>query len=161
MKFSQLLSRGAIVPELRSRRRDGVLKELLEVLVQAGSLAVENSQPILKALIEREAQGSTGFGKGVAVPHCQQPAIRKMVMAIGRSTAGVDFNALDKAPVYSIILLLSPPDDQDRHLQAMELIFRHLQRDAFRKSLRQAKTAKEIVDCIAEDEDPEVDGPLD
>ena len=82
-------------------------------------------------------------------------------MAIGRSTAGVDFNALDKAPVYSIILLLSPPHDQDRHLQAMELIFRHLQRDAFRKFLRQAKTAKEIVDCIAEAEDPEVDGPLD
>ena len=157
MKLSELLSRDAIVSDLQSSTRDGVLAELIEVLVTAGSLKPENSQPLLKALIERETQGSTGFGKGVAVPHCQHPAVDTMVMAVGRSPTGVDFNALDKGPVYSIFLLLSPPDDQDRHLQAMELVFRPLQRATFRKWLRQANTAKAIMDCIAQAEDAGTD----
>ena len=155
MKLSKLLSQDAVVPELQSSTRDGVLTELVEALVQTGSLKPKNSQAVLNALIDRETKGSTGFGKGVAVPHCQHSAVEKMVLAVGRSITGVDFNALDKAPVYSIFLLLSPPDDQDRHLQAMELIFRPLQRATFRKWLRQANNAKAIVDCIDQAEDSE------
>ena len=150
MKLSELLDSSAIVPELQSSTRDGVLSELVEALVAAGCLDPKNAKPVLKALADREAQGSTGFGKGVAVPHCQHPAVERMVLAVGRSVKGVDFNALDKAPVYSVFLLLSPPNDQDRHLQAMELIFRPLQRATFRKWLRQADSAKAIMDCIAQ-----------
>lgn len=157
MKLSELLSQDNVVPELQSSTREGVLAELLDVLAGADRIRAEDAQPILKALMAREAQGSTGFGKGVAVPHCQHAAVSKMVMAVGCSTKGVDFKALDKAPVYSIILLLSPPHDQDRHLQAMELIFRPLQRATFRKWLRQANTAKAIVDCITETQAPEAD----
>ena len=152
MKLSKLLSQDAIIPELQSSTSKGVLAELLDVLAGTGRIRAKDTKVILKALIEREAQGSTGFGKGVAVPHCQHAAVSKMVMAVGRSTTGVDFKALDKAPVYSILLLLSPPDDHDRHLQAMELIFRPLQRATFRKWLRQANTAKELFDCIVEAE---------
>ena len=152
MKLSELLSQDTVVPELRSSTRQDVLTELLDVLVRASRIRPEDQAPILKALIEREAQGSTGFGKGVAVPHCQHPAVKEMVIAVGCSAKGVEFNALDKAPVHSILLLLSPPDDHDRHLQAMELIFRPLQSATFRKWLRQANTAKQIVDCIVEGE---------
>ena len=157
MKLSKLLSLDAVVSELRSATCHGVLSELVEALIAAGSLKPKSSQPVLKALIDRETQGSTGFGNGVAVPHCQHSAVKRMVMAVGRSTTGVEFNALDKAPVYSVFLLLSPPDDQDRHLQAMELIFRPLQRATFRKWLRQADTPKAIMDCIAQAEDAGVD----
>ena len=157
MKLSELLSQDAVVAELQSSTREGVLAELLDVLVRADQIKDQDAQPILKALMERETQGSTGFGKGVAVPHCQHSAVNKMVMAVGCSTKGVDFKALDKAPVYSIILLLSPPNNQDRHLQAMELIFRPLQRATFRKWLRQANTSKEILECIVEAEDPGAD----
>ncbi|NIA06021.1 MAG: PTS transporter subunit EIIA [Actinobacteria bacterium] len=153
MKLSQMLSQDAIVSELRSSTRNGVLSELVDVLVATGGLNPENSKPVLKALIDRETHGSTGLGKGVAVPHCQHSAVKRMVMAVGRSTTGVEFNALDKAPVYLIFLLLSPPDDQDRHLQAMELIFRPLQRATFRKWLRQADTPQAIMDCIVQAED--------
>ena len=157
MKLSELLNPDAVVSELQSSTRDGVLSELVEALIAAGSLKPDNSKPLLKALMDRETQGSTGFGKGVAVPHCQHSAVKQMVMAVGRSTKGVEFNALDKAPVYSILLLLSPPDDQDRHLQAMELIFRPLQRATFRKWLRQADSPKAIMDCIAQAEDAGAD----
>ena len=153
MKLSELLSRDAVVSELQSATRDGVLAELVEALVAARCLEPKSAKPVLKALADREAHGSTGFGKGVAVPHCQHCAVKRMVLAVGRSTKGVDFNALDKAPVYSVFLLLSPPDDQDRHLQAMELIFRPLQRATFRKWLRQADTPKAIMDCITQAQD--------
>jgi mannitol/fructose-specific phosphotransferase system IIA component (Ntr-type) len=69
---------------------------------------------------------------------------------IGRSSSGIDFAALDRAPVYTIVLLLSPPDDPDGHLQAMENIFRHLQRDNFRRFLRQSETKEAILDLIEE-----------
>ena len=159
MKLSKLLSQDNVVSELQSSTREGVLAELLNVLAGAGRIRVQDTQLLLQALMAREAQGSTGFGKGVAVPHCQHAAVSKMIMAVGCSTKGVDFKALDKSPVHSIILLLSPPNDQDRHLQAMELIFRPLQRATFRKWLRQANTAKAIVDCITEAEASEAGSP--
>ena len=87
---------------------------------------------------------------GVAVPHVKNDRVKKMVGTIGRSSRGVDFAALDRAPVYTVVLLLSPPDDPDRHLEAMESIFRHLQRDNFRRFLRQSETVEEIVELIGE-----------
>ena len=151
MKLSDLFSPDAIVSELRAQTRDCVLQELVEILVAAGRLENQDYPSVLEALIQRETQGSTGFGKGVAVPHCQHPAVKKIVVAVGRSLEGVDFEALDKAPVYSVLLLLSPPNDRDIHLQAMEVIFRHLQQAGFRKLLRQADMAEKLIKFVAED----------
>lgn len=144
MKLSEILTYQALIPELRADTRDGVVQELLDVLAQADRINPQDQQQILQALIDREANGSTGFGKGVAVPHCQHQAVKKTALAIGCSTGGLDFNALDKEPVYSVLLLLSPANDHDRHLQAMELIFRHLQRASFRKDLRQVNSKEAI-----------------
>ena len=152
MKLWELFSRETVVPELRSPTRDGTLKELLEALVAAGRLEEQDCPAVLEALIKRECQGSTGFGKGVAVPHCQHQAVRQMAVAVGRSADGLDFEALDKAPVYSVVLLLSPPNDQDSHLQAMEVIFRHLQQGDFRKMLRQADMAEKLMRFVAEEQ---------
>ncbi len=157
MKLSEILSQKTLVPQLRCETRDGAVQEQLEVLADAGGLSPQDCQPVLEALIEREAKGSTGFGKGVAVPHCQHQAVKKTAVAIGRSIAGLDFDSLDKAPVYCVLLLLSPANDHDRHLQAMELIFRHLQRASFRKALREANTAEAILELIAASEASEAD----
>ena len=113
-------------------------------------LSEDDAASISKSVIQRENQGSTGFGKGVAVPHVKHPAVKKIAATIGRSSAGVDFAALDRAPVYIVVLLLSPPDNPDQHLASMENIFRHLQRDNFRRFLRQASTKEEIIDLIQE-----------
>ena len=73
-----------------------------------------------------------------------------MVAVVGQSSRGIDFSALDKQPVYSVILLISPVDEPDKHLQAMEKIFRHLQQEKFRKFLRQSQTAEQIIDLLKE-----------
>jgi PTS system nitrogen regulatory IIA component len=149
MKLSDFVVREAIVPNLKATDRNAAIRELIASLVGTGALTAEDGEVIAKAVIQRENQGSTGFGKGVAVPHVKHPKVQKIMAVLGRS-GGVDFAALDRSPVYTVVLLLSPPDNPDGHLQAMENIFRHLQRDNFRKFLRQAETVEAIVDLLDE-----------
>jgi nitrogen PTS system EIIA component len=155
MKISELVCFGAIIPELKSSDRDGAIGELVDALSKAKRLGSASAAEIKKAVIKRENEASTGLGRGVAVPHVKHAKLKEAVVAIGRSASGIDFVSLDKQPVYSVILLLSPAEDADKHLQAMESIFRHLQRDNFRKFLRQSQTAQQIEDLIKEaDENP-------
>jgi len=155
MKIDDFVCFDAIIPELKSDYRDGVIAELVTSLDKAGRLGRGNREDIIKAVIKREKEASTGIGKGVAVPHVKHHAVKDVVAAVGQSSVGIDFVALDKQPVYSVILLISPPDNPDRHLQAMESIFRHLQKEKFRKFLRQAQNAEQIEDLLREaDENP-------
>ena len=150
MKLSDFVVPGAIIANIESVDRNGVIRELVNALCSAGALAAEDSEVVARAAIQRENQGSTGFGKGVAVPHVKHLKVPKIMAAVGRSEKGLDFAALDRAPVYTIVLLLSPPDAPDGHLQAMENIFRHLQHDKFRRFLRQSDSAEAILDLIHE-----------
>ncbi len=150
MKLADFIVKDAILPELKAHDRDGVIRELVNALAAAKAIHATDVDAIVKSIIDREKIGSTGFGKGVAVPHVKHAALKKRVGAIGRSTVGVDFAALDQAPVYSVFLLLSPADKPDGHLQAMENIFRNLQQDTFRRFLRQADTQAKIVDLLDE-----------
>ena len=150
MKLSDFFAADAVIPELQATDRNGVIREMAQALATCVGLGAESAASIAKAVIQRENQGSTGFGKGVAVPHVKHSQIPNIVATIGRSSAGVDFAALDRAPVYIVVLLLSPPDDPDQHLASMEKIFRHLQRDSFRRFLRQASTKEEINELVRE-----------
>jgi len=150
MKLSDFVAPDALTPDLNTTERDDVISEMLDSLVAAGGVSADLKQELLTRILERENKGSTGFGKGVAVPHVKHEGITKMVAAIGVSQSGVDFNALDRSPVYSIFLLLSPKDRPDEHLQAMENIFSNLQKDTFRSFLRQATTKQAIEDLLAE-----------
>ena len=155
MKFADFVCFEAIIPELKTRDRDGVIAELVSALDKANRLGKGNCEEIIKAMIKREKEASTGMGKGVAVPHVKHHAVKNVVATFGKSSAGIDFTSLDKQPVYSVILLISPINNPDKHLQTMESLFKHLQRDRFRKFLRQSETAEEIEDLLREaDENP-------
>ena len=155
MKFVDVVCFEAIIPELKAKDRDSAIAELVLALDKAGRLGKENCEQIIKAVIKRENEASTGMGKGVALPHVKHGAVKDVIAAVGQSGVGIDFSSLDKQLVYSVILLISPLDNPDRHLQAMESIFKHLQRDKFRRFLRQSQTAKEIEDLLREaDENP-------
>ena len=150
MKMQDFVVKDAIVANLQATERTAAIKELVSALVSAKAIAPADGDTIAKAITEREKQGSTGFGKGVAVPHVKHESVPRMMATIGRSASGIDFAALDRAPVYSVVMLLSPPDKPDQHLQAMEAIFRHLQRDNFRRFLRQSETPEAIWDLLQE-----------
>ena len=150
MRLSDFVNTEAIIPELEATDRNGVIRELVNSLATQGTLDATRTDGIAQAVIYRENQGSTGFGKGVAVPHVKHDAVTRTVATVGRSSHGVDFAALDRAPVYTIVLLLSPKTDPDAHLAAMEKIFRHLREDNFRRFLRQADTREKIAELIGE-----------
>ena len=155
MKLTDFVCFEAIIPELKAKDRDGVITELVRELGKAGRLGAGKCEEIIKQVIKREKEASTGMGKGVALPHVKHKVVKDVVAAVGKSSTGIDFSSLDKQPVYSVILLISPLDNPDRHLQAMEGIFKHLQRDKFRRFLRQSQTAEEIEGLLREaDEDP-------
>lgn len=155
MKLVDFVCIEACVPQLQVRDRDGAIKELVASLDRAGRLKGCKATEIVASVIKREDEASTGMGKGVAVPHVKHKAIQDVIAAIGLSSTGIDFFSLDKQPVYSVILLISPVGSPDKHLQAMESIFRHLQQEKFRKFLRQCRSAGQIEDLLREaDEDP-------
>ncbi len=150
MKFSDFIVSNAITPELAATDRNGVIRELVSSLAEAGALPKSAVEEVVDALVKREENGSTGFGKGVAVPHVKHPKVKKMVATLGRSVQGVDFAALDHQPVYSVVLLLSPENQPQQHLQAMNIVFSNLQKDIFRRFLRQSATREAIVDLLDE-----------
>lgn len=150
MKLTEIVAADAIVAELGSGERDDVITELVDALTKAGRLSSSVRDEIVSRVLDRESKGSTGFGKGVAVPHVKHPSVDKMAVGIGLSKSGVEFNALDKQPVYSVFLLLSPEDRPEDHLQAMEVIFKNLSMETFRRLLRQASTTEEVVALLEE-----------
>jgi len=155
MNFADFVCFESIISDLESSDRDGAIAELVASLDKAGKIGSNNNQKIIKAIIKRENEASTGMGKGVAVPHVKHDAVDKVVAAVGQSSKGIDFRSLDKQPVYSVVLLISPKNAPDKHLEAMEKVFKHLQQEKFRKFLRQARTAEEIKDLLFEaDEKP-------
>jgi len=155
MKLADFVCSDAIVIQLHARDRDGVIKELVWALAKAGRLGDGKAEQIARAVIKRENEASTGMGKGIALPHVKHKTIKDVVAAVGQCSEGIDFNALDKQPVYSVILLVSSADDADRHLQAMECVFKHLQRDRFRKFLRQSQTVKQVQELLQEADENE------
>jgi mannitol/fructose-specific phosphotransferase system IIA component (Ntr-type) len=150
MKLMDIVVKDAIITELRATNRDGVITELIDSLVASGCVTEAQREDFTKAIIRRENKGSTGFGHGVAVPHVKHADIETMHIAIGNSADGVDFKALDREPVYSIMLLLSPQDQPENHLDAMEAIFSSLSQDTFRRFLRQANSSDDVLTLLTE-----------
>ncbi len=151
MKLLDLVHPKAIIPELESRDRNGVIRELVQVLAEAKLIESDSADSIIKSIVTRErTRGTTGFGKGVAAPHAKIDGLPRVVAAVGRSIQGIDFVSLDGEPVYGVFLILSPSNEPEEHLRAMDLIFRHLQQERFRKFLRQSGDAEQIYDLLKE-----------
>ncbi|MHC4335693.1 MAG: PTS sugar transporter subunit IIA, partial [Planctomycetota bacterium] len=118
MKFEDFVCFESVIAELQSGDRNRVIGELVSALNVAGRLGKGSCQGLIKAVIKREDEASTGMGKGIAVPHVKHSSVKEVVATVGKSKAGIDFAALDKQPVYTVILLVSPADNADLHLQA-------------------------------------------
>jgi PTS system fructose-specific IIA component/PTS system nitrogen regulatory IIA component len=151
MKLLDLVHPKAIIADLQSRDRNGTIRELVHVLAEADLIEADAVESIVKSIITRErTRGTTGFGKGVAAPHAKIENLPRVVAAVGRSVQGIDFASLDGEPVFGVFLILSPSDEAEQHLRAMDLVFRHLQQERFRKFLRQCDDAEKIYDLLRE-----------
>ncbi|MCC6321987.1 MAG: PTS sugar transporter subunit IIA [Phycisphaerales bacterium] len=150
LKLSQIVAEGAIIPKLTSNQRDEAIAELVDALIRSGAADPSLRDELITRVLDREKRGSTGFGKGIAVPHVKHKSVKGMAAAVGLSPTGVEFNSLDRQPVYSIFLLLSPEHDPESHLRAMEVIFNSLGNETFRRFLRQAQSTDDVRTLLEE-----------
>ena len=98
------------IPKLNARDREGVLEELVNPLLEQG--VIKNQIVILETLKKRETLGSTGIGRGVAIPHCRTLAISELYLVIGFSEMGISYDAPDKKDVKLFFLIVAPPHEE-------------------------------------------------
>jgi len=150
MKFVDFVSSTAIRPNLAAIGKEDVIREMTAALVEAGDIQASELESTIKAIAKREELGSTGIGRGVAVPHTKHPSVDRLVGTVGVSVQGVDFKSLDGEKVHLFFLLISPPDKPGDHLRALENISRQLRDDTFCRFLKQSKTAADIWQLLEE-----------
>ncbi|MCM8801534.1 MAG: PTS sugar transporter subunit IIA [Candidatus Omnitrophica bacterium] len=153
MKIMDFLSKKAIVVDLKSTKKEEVIKELVEALINAGEIEKRYRNKLLEALMAREALGSTAIGQGVAIPHAKSDCVSKLVAAFGLSKKGVDFDSLDGEPAYIFFLLIAPQDSAGPHLKALARISRLLKDKFFRESLRACEDEKSILKIISQEDE--------
>lgn len=150
MKLSDFVVRQSILTELKAAAKETAIRAMVESLAGAGSIKSTDQEGIIAAILKREELGSTGIGKGVAVPHTKHPSVDKLVATIALSKTGVEFASLDGDKVHILFLLVSPPDRPGDHLRALENISRHLRNDNFCNFLRQAQSPQAVIDLLEE-----------
>jgi nitrogen PTS system EIIA component len=150
MKFSAFINVGAIRADLAADEKPAVIRELVESLAAVGAISGADTEGIVAAIMKREELGSTGIGRGVAVPHTKHASVEKLVGTVGVSLEGVDFNSLDGDKVQLFFLLVSPPDRPGDHLRALENISRQLRDETFCRFLKQARSPRDIQQLLEE-----------
>jgi len=150
------LCKKAVITDLKSAKKEDVLRELLDALVEAGEIEKRRYNKIIEALIAREALGSTAIGQGVGIPHAKSKYVKELVGAFGLSRKGVNFDSLDGEPVYIFFLLLAPAGSAGPHLKALARISRLLKDKYFRDSLRQCQDDKSVIRIITQEDERKI-----
>jgi PTS system nitrogen regulatory IIA component len=148
MKILDILDKKLIIPQLASKNKEGVLRELVHVLSQVEKQV--NEERLIEILLERESLGSTGIGDGVAIPHGKSKEVKKILASFGRSLPGMDFQSLDGKPAHLFFLLIAPENSAGIHLKALAQISRLMKDQGFRKRLLEADSAEEIYNLFSE-----------
>ncbi|MBN1395848.1 MAG: PTS sugar transporter subunit IIA [Pirellulales bacterium] len=150
MKFEDFICSEAILAQLKARNKEGAIREMVQALREVDKIQEDDYESIVDAILKREELGSTGIGRGVAVPHTKHPSVDRLVGSVAVSSQGVDFASLDGEDVYVFFLLISPPDRPGDHLRALENISRQLRNDTFCRFLKQAKSTEDVKTLLNE-----------
>src|SRR5438552_3151146 len=153
MRMSDFVVRDSIVVRLAASNKEGVIREMVEGLRAAGQFKNADIEDVIRAILKRELLGSTGIGRGVAIPHTKHTSADRLVGTVALSRGGVSFESLDGEPVHVFVLLVSPQDRPGDHLRALENVSRRLRDDGFVRALRAATTREQIWALLTEDED--------
>lgn len=154
MRLTEFVVIDAVVPELKADSKESAVRQMVQSLRAAGRIKESDEDAIIAAIMKREELGSTGIGRGVAVPHTKHASVDSLIATIALCHDGLDFASLDGENVYIIFLLVSPPDRPGDHLRGLETITRHLKSDNFCNFLRQCTTQEQVSELLKDaDED--------
>jgi len=150
MVLTQILEPACIKVPLQGKNKEAIIAELVDVLDAGGFLQDKNS--VLQAVLMREQTRSTGIGSGIAIPHGKCKGLKDLVMAMGISRQGVDFQSIDEKPVYIVVLLASPLDRTGPHIQALARISRLMLDEDFKNKIQNSSSAQELYELISSKE---------
>ncbi|MFH1905332.1 MAG: fructose PTS transporter subunit IIA [bacterium] len=156
MSLSDFMRKELVLLDLLSEKKEDAIKELISPIIKRGFANSENT--LHKAILEREAHGSTAIGNGVAIPHAETSSIKEKIIVFGRSKKGINFDAIDNKPVNLFFMIISPSREICPHLKTLARISRLLGEKAFRDDLMSATSSEDIIKLIAMEEKPPEEG---
>jgi mannitol/fructose-specific phosphotransferase system IIA component (Ntr-type) len=142
MNLGDILGSSNILPSMQAAVRWDAIDELIANLIATGKIKAENREAITAVVKKRESSMSTGIGFGIGIPHASTDLIPEVVGALGRSTKGINFDALDNQPVSLVMLFLVPQGQFQKHLHTLANIAKLLHIKEFRQELEQAADAE-------------------
>lgn len=144
MNLASLLSKERINLTLKPGKKEHVIKDLV-FSIKKGS----DAELIVSTLLKREELGSTGIGKGIAIPHCRSLAVDKLEISVGRTTKPINFNAIDKKPVSLIFLIIAPPQDPgNQYLITLGKIVQIAKEMTKKNLIQKPQTPEEFISLI-------------
>lgn len=147
--LSSLVRQELIFPDLRGTDRQEILHAFANALADRG--VVQDAEKVYLRLWEREQLGSTAIGSGVAIPHCKLDQAHEVILAVGLSAAGVDFESVDGKRVHVFFLVLSPADKPAEHLKSLAAISRWAKLDQHASRLMRLNDSEEIYELLREE----------
>lgn len=147
MELREFFSEDVVKLDLESSSKDDVLKEMIELL----GLDEKSESILYKMLKRRENLGSTGIGKGIAIPHCRSLVVNRLRVAFGRKPSGVDFRAIDEKPVQNIFLIVAPPlEVSNQYLPVLGKIAQFSKEPDVPQRLEEISTPREFLSLLEE-----------
>lgn len=146
MEVNEFINQNLIKMNLTSEDKDSVIKEMIEIMAE--NEIITDKEEVIKKAMEREAKGTTGVGKGVAIPHVKSNAVKRPAVAFGRSDTGIDYGSMDEKPSHLFFLITVPEESHDEHLKLLAQLSRNLVHDDFRDSLLEAEDAEEVMSIL-------------
>jgi mannitol/fructose-specific phosphotransferase system IIA component (Ntr-type) len=148
MNLGDILGPNNILPDMRAADRWEAIDELVNNLIATGKIKPENKDAVIAVVKKRESSMSTGIGFGIGIPHASTDLIPEVVGALGRSSKGINFDALDNQPVNLVMLFLVPQGQFQKHLHTLASIAKLLHVKEFRQELEQAPDAAAMFEII-------------
>lgn len=145
MKILDFIDPKNIITELKATDKKGVLEEL--TLPVADITQIEHKE-LVRVLIEREHLGSTGIGNGIGIPHGKLKNLSSLILGVGISRKGVNFDAMDKKPTHIFFLLLTPDNSTDLHLKLLARISKILKEESFKDKILVSSDKDEVIRLI-------------
>jgi mannitol/fructose-specific phosphotransferase system IIA component (Ntr-type) len=148
MQIYEKIPKECCAIDLKATKKQAALKELTKLLKNSPLLSSIDEQTIFDSLARREELGSTGLGRGIAIPHTKIEGLTEFVIAVATSEKGVQFDAVDNKKVHIFFIMIGPPDRPDEHLKLLSAISLLLRDEKIKSELRRARTPEALYETI-------------
>jgi fructose-specific phosphotransferase system IIA component len=146
MDINKLTNKNLVNLNLKGNTKKEVLKEMIKLFEKENRIT--SAEEFYQTILAREEEGTTGLGRGIAIPHGKSEAVKELTLAVGRTNQGIDYNSLDAKPVYLIFMVADYKGYSPGYLKMVSKLVSKLRVDEYRESLMNAESKAEVIEII-------------